>query len=203
MVPMVQIREVRVAVTEPRVHVGMAMRLAGRSSRRVGVLVVLVVDVRVRVLERLVLVLVFVPLGEVKPHAGPHETPGEEGLPGQRLMERDGACDRSHEGRGREVRPRPSGAQETKGEDEQDETRAVSQEADDARAENGRGRRPGCLLDGQQDVGRAGCDTLEGGDLHVGGTDADLLEILGVVDHYSSLDLITTAMSDIRPPADH
>lgn len=39
-----------------------------------------------------------------------------------------------------------------------------------------------------------------------GGTDADLLEILGVVDHYNSLNLITTAMqieSDIRPPAGH
>ncbi len=37
-----------------------------------------------------------------------------------------------------------------------------------------------------------------------GGTDADLLEILGVVDHYNSLNLITSAMqveSDIRPPA--
>ena len=39
---------------------------------------------------------------------------------------------------------------------------------------------------------------------HAGGTDADLLEILGVVDHYNSLNLITSAMqieSDIRPPA--
>lgn len=41
---------------------------------------------------------------------------------------------------------------------------------------------------------------------HAGGTDADLLEILGVVDHYNSLNLITTALqieSDIRPPAGH
>ena len=40
---------------------------------------------------------------------------------------------------------------------------------------------------------------------HAGGTDADLLEILGVVDHYNSLNLITSAMqieSDIRAPAD-
>ena len=58
MVPMVQIREVRVAVTEPRVHVGMAMRLPGRSSRRVGVLVVLVVDVTVAVCQAMMFVLV-------------------------------------------------------------------------------------------------------------------------------------------------
>jgi alkylhydroperoxidase family enzyme len=37
-----------------------------------------------------------------------------------------------------------------------------------------------------------------------GATDADLLEILGVVDHYNALNLITSAMqieSDIRPPS--
>ena len=80
--PMVQVREVGVAVTEGRVDVGVAMRLTGRSSGYVGVLVVLVVHVRVRVLERVVLVLVLVPLGEVKPHADPHESSGEEGRPG-------------------------------------------------------------------------------------------------------------------------
>ena len=104
----------------------MAMRLAGRDSWGVGVLVVLVVDVGVRVLERFVLVLVFVPLGEVKPHAGLHEGHGKEDLPAQRLMERDGACSRSREGRRRKVRSRPSRAQETGGEYEGDEARAVA-----------------------------------------------------------------------------
>ena len=69
---MVQIREVGVAVTEWPVHVKMAVRLPGRSSRVVGVLVMLVVDVCVRMLERLVAVLVVVSLGEVEVHAGPH-----------------------------------------------------------------------------------------------------------------------------------
>jgi alkylhydroperoxidase/carboxymuconolactone decarboxylase family protein YurZ len=39
---------------------------------------------------------------------------------------------------------------------------------------------------------------------HAGGTDADLLEILGVVDHYTTLNTLSEAMqieSDIRPPA--
>ena len=126
MVPVVEIREVEVAMAERLMHVGMAMRLPERNSRRMGVLVVLVVDVGVRVLERLVQVLVLVPLGEVKQYADPHETCGDESLPGQRFMKRKGACDRSHEGRGREVRACPSGAQETEGEHEQDETGAVS-----------------------------------------------------------------------------
>ena len=139
MVTVMQIREVRMTVTERLVHVDVAMRLAGRGSRRVGVLVVFVVDVRVRVLERVVVVLVVVPLGQVKPYARPHEDRGEGNPPGERLMEREGARDRSHERRGREVRPRPSGAQETEGEDEQDEARAVAQEADNARAEKAGG----------------------------------------------------------------
>lgn len=130
MVTVMQIREVRVTMTERRVHVGMAMRLAGRGSRRMGVPVVLVVDVRVRVLEGLVLVLVVVALGQVKPHARPHEDGSERDPPGERLMERESASDCPHEGRGREVRSRPSRAQESQGEHEQDEARPVSHQAD-------------------------------------------------------------------------
>jgi hypothetical protein len=74
MVPMVQVREVRMAVSQRGVHMEMAVRLAERDPGRVRVLVVLVVDVRVGMLERLVLVLVFVPLREVQPHPGPHES---------------------------------------------------------------------------------------------------------------------------------
>jgi alkylhydroperoxidase/carboxymuconolactone decarboxylase family protein YurZ len=40
---------------------------------------------------------------------------------------------------------------------------------------------------------------------HAGDTDGDLLEILGVVDHYTTLNTLSEAMqieSDIRPPAD-
>ena len=73
MVPVVQIREVRVTVAERLVPVGMAMRLPGGDPRAVLVPVVLVVDVPMRVLERVVVVLVIVPLGEVKPHPGGHE----------------------------------------------------------------------------------------------------------------------------------
>ena len=139
MVAMVQVREVRVAVAERLVQVAVAVRLPGRSSRRVSVVVVLVVDVGVSVLERLVLMLVLVPLGEMEPHPGSHERRGEEGAPVQRLVERDGGDDRAHERGGREVRSGPGAAQTTKGEDEQDEARAVSEEADDTRADDGRG----------------------------------------------------------------
>ena len=105
-------------MAERPVDMGMAMRLPEQSSRRVGVLMVLIMDMRVRVFEYLVLVLVFVPLSEVQPYASPHEGRGEEGLPGQRLMECDGACDCSHEGCGREIRAGARGAEETEGEHE-------------------------------------------------------------------------------------
>jgi alkylhydroperoxidase family enzyme len=39
---------------------------------------------------------------------------------------------------------------------------------------------------------------------HAGDTDRDLLEVLGVVDHYTTLNTLSEAMqieSDIRPPA--
>jgi hypothetical protein len=75
-VPVVQVRVVGVAVTEWPVHVKVAVRFPGRSSRVVGMLVILVVNVCVRMLERLVAMLVVVSLGEVKPHADPHEGAG-------------------------------------------------------------------------------------------------------------------------------
>jgi len=47
-VPVVKVGIVRVAVDQPRMNVGMRMRLARRDSSVVGVLVVLVVRVPVR-----------------------------------------------------------------------------------------------------------------------------------------------------------
>jgi len=75
-VAVVKIREVGVAGTEWPVHVGVAVRLPGWSPRVVCVLVMLVVNVYVRVLEHLVVVLMIGPLGQMKPHAGPHEAAG-------------------------------------------------------------------------------------------------------------------------------
>jgi hypothetical protein len=85
MMAVMQVREVRVVVAERLVGVGMAVRLSRRSPRRVGIPVVLVVDVCVRVLERLVLMLVVMPLGEMEPHPRPHQDRGEERSPAQRL----------------------------------------------------------------------------------------------------------------------
>ena len=77
LVTMVQVREVGMAVTDRCVDVRMTVRLAGRGPRFVRVLMVFVMDVGMRVLDCLVLVLVIVPLREMKPHAQSHQDRGE------------------------------------------------------------------------------------------------------------------------------
>ena len=68
----VQIRIVRVSVPQWRVPMRVGVRLAGRIVRPVRVLVVRVMNVPMLVLERLMDVLVLVPLGEVQPDADAH-----------------------------------------------------------------------------------------------------------------------------------
>ena len=67
------VREVRMLVLQPVMPMGMGMRLVGRITGRVFVLVVLIVHVGVSVLRRLVHVLMFVMLGQVQPHPDTHQ----------------------------------------------------------------------------------------------------------------------------------
>ena len=62
-----QIGVVRVPVWQRRVPVPVGMRLARRIVRAVRVTVMLVVAMPVLVLQRLVVMLVLVPLGEMEP----------------------------------------------------------------------------------------------------------------------------------------
>jgi len=85
LVAVVQVREVGMAVTDRCVDVRVTVRLARRGAWFVGMLMVFVMDVGMRVFECLVLVLVIVALGEMKPHAHPHQDRGEVHLSRQRL----------------------------------------------------------------------------------------------------------------------
>jgi hypothetical protein len=67
--PMMDVRVMRVGMSQPRVLVPMGMRFARRIAWRVFVLVVLVVVVEMFVFQRLMDVLVFVSLGDVQPDA--------------------------------------------------------------------------------------------------------------------------------------
>jgi hypothetical protein len=85
LVAVVGVRVVGMAVPDRYVHVRMAMRLARRAARLMGVLMVFVMDVGMRVLECLVIVTMIMALGEMQPHANARQDCGEPGLPGQRL----------------------------------------------------------------------------------------------------------------------
>lgn len=64
---MMQVRVVRMGVDQPRMSMDMAVRLARRIVRGVGVAVMEVVGVPVLVLHGRMLVPVLVALGEVQP----------------------------------------------------------------------------------------------------------------------------------------
>lgn len=67
LMPVMQIRVVRVPVYEASMPVPMRMRLARRVSRDMLVLVMLVVVMPMLVLHRLMNMFVLVPLGQVQP----------------------------------------------------------------------------------------------------------------------------------------
>ena len=72
----VQVRIMRMAVHQGLVPMNVRMRLPAIPVRSVGMLVMQVVRVRVRVLERLVDMLVLMALAYVQPHARGHQGRG-------------------------------------------------------------------------------------------------------------------------------
>ncbi len=62
-----QIRVVRVAMYQARMPVAVRVRLSGRISGSVGVLVMFIVHMRVLVLHRFVHVRVLMPLADMQP----------------------------------------------------------------------------------------------------------------------------------------
>ena len=102
-VAVVQIGIMRVLVHERQVPVTVRVRLARRIARLVRVPVMRVVDMAVLVLERLVRVLVLMPLGEMEVKTDRHQHPGDDerrvtGSPSIAI-----ASTRADERRGREI----------------------------------------------------------------------------------------------------
>ena len=79
------------------------MRLAGWVVRQMLVLMMRIVHVSMCVLHRLVLVLMFVMLGQVQPDAHAHQETGRDELHGQRLAKEQDGRDGAQEWRSREV----------------------------------------------------------------------------------------------------
>lgn len=96
---MVQVGIVRVLVYQALVTVPVRVRFARLIARRVPVLVMLVVNVGVFVLQRFVLVIVFVPLDKVKVEPDAHQQRRQQKPPGDRLGEHEEGQQRADEGR--------------------------------------------------------------------------------------------------------
>ena len=87
-VPMMQVRIVRVLVAQGRVVVPVDVRFPRRIVRPVDVLVMVVVDVPVLMLEGLVGVLVIVAFRQVQIEPGGHEDRRGDQRHGHRLAEK-------------------------------------------------------------------------------------------------------------------
>ena len=89
--PMVDVRMVRVLVREHLVAINMRMRPVTAPGKRMFVAVMLVVPVPVGVLERLVRVVMQVPLPHMEPHTQRHQGRGHPeqgpGMSGQTASE--------------------------------------------------------------------------------------------------------------------
>ena len=72
LVPVVNIREMRVRMGDGQMHVRMRVRLVSRVSKVVFVLVMLIMAMRVGVLEQFMRVLMLVPFAYVQPDAHRH-----------------------------------------------------------------------------------------------------------------------------------
>ena len=102
-VAMVGIREMPVLMTELRVRVPMRVR-PGRNVLAIVVIMVLVMLVSMLVLDHVMFVVVQVTLGDVQPHAPPHERTGNHECDREGLIEKDDCHQRAHKRRYREIR---------------------------------------------------------------------------------------------------
>ena len=84
---MVQVGKMRVAMHEPGMPVPMRVRLAFRRLSPVAMPMMFIVQMRVLMLDRLVSMLVPVPLGQVEPDAESHKAAGGQQLPARLLAE--------------------------------------------------------------------------------------------------------------------
>ena len=85
--PVVQVREMPMAMHKLAVLMRMNVRLVWRVFLRMGMLVMSVVHMGVLVLQGLVGMLMLMPLREVKPEAKPHQEGGDGQPGGHRLAE--------------------------------------------------------------------------------------------------------------------
>ena len=126
---MVGVGVVPMNVREHDVDVCVGVAFQRRSSIRVRMLVVHIVDVLMRVLIGFMRVQVTMPLGEMQPHAHSHQRTGDQQLGCYRLLQHQNTQQRAEERRHREVGSCSRCAQVPQHDDEQHQAGAVAEEA--------------------------------------------------------------------------
>ena len=129
-----QVGIVRMPVHQRRMTVAVRMSLVRRLAGRVLMLVMFIVDVAVLMLDRLVHVLMAVPLRQVQVEADRHQAARCDQRPGGRFTEKRDPQDGADEWREREIGAGPRRPEVAERRDKQDEADAVAKEADDARS---------------------------------------------------------------------
>jgi hypothetical protein len=110
--PVVKIRIVAVGVAVRGVDVPVRVWLSDRGTRRMRMVVMDVVAMEMLVSQRLVNVLVDVPLAEMQPDAEAHQQAAGGEIAGERLVQADDRQSGSEERRGREIRAGPGRAEQ-------------------------------------------------------------------------------------------
>ena len=137
---MVQVGKMRVAMHEPGMPVPMRVRLAFRRLSPVAMPMMFIVQMRVLMLDRLVSMLVPVPLGQVEPDAESHKAAGGQQLQARLLAEHGDRQQGADKWGDREVCAGACGPEVPQRQDEQDKAGAVAEEADQHAAQE----RAGC-----------------------------------------------------------
>lgn len=85
--PVMQVGKMRMLVPQSPMTMRVGVRFAASPGEIVQMAMVLVVTVRMRVFDRLVLVFVLMALGQMQPDAHRHQRTGRNQRPGNRIAE--------------------------------------------------------------------------------------------------------------------
>ncbi|OLE06244.1 MAG: hypothetical protein AUG53_14435 [Delftia sp. 13_1_20CM_4_67_18] len=126
--PMMNVRVVRMPVSQHLVRMGMDMRFFAAPFSAMAMLMVLIMSVAVRMHDRLMRVLMLMTLSQVKPNADAHEhcrRPEQRG--GRFLQNGERQCHTEQRCDG-EVRAGTSGAKGSESDNEESQAESIAQE---------------------------------------------------------------------------
>ena len=118
LVPVVQIRIMRMLVPQSIMTMPMRMRFGDRFA--MDMLRMRIVQMRMIMLQHRMKMLVIVPFRQMQPEAGSHQQPGEDQLHRDRIVENQHGQHRANEWRQREIRSRSRRSQMPQAEHEHD-----------------------------------------------------------------------------------